>query len=320
MAITSVGYDGTVDEVQWASMVSKVGGYEYGVDGAGHFAVTQSAGTRMISIAAGLAWGRGVMDISDAAAVIQLEAVTTGSRYDLIALRRTWGPANGGPTELVVIKGTSTKAIPSGRKSNPGVIDDQPLALVRVQAGAASIPEIVDLRVWGRNGGQLYAKDDLVRSYLTAIGTQINVNGIMRERVVAANNSAAWKIIGAEDLPLDRRTGSSVFTSGWGIATDFIESERIGRLISVRLAVMRTGGRITAGTNGNIENIHLGTLNSAFRPKRWEALSPGPSGAVASAYIEGGTGKIYLAAIPAGTNISKDDVFSFSGVFPANIS
>lgn len=320
MAITSVGYDGTVDEVQWASMVSKVGGYEYGVDKPGDFAVTQSAGTRMISIAAGLAWGRGVMDISDAAAVIQLEPVTTGSRYDLIALRRNWGPASGGPSELVVIKGTSSKAIPSGRQSNPGVIDDQPLALVRVQAGSASIPEIIDLRVWGRNGGQMYAKDDLVRSYLTSIGTQINVNGIMRERVVGANNTAAWKLVGAEDLPQERRAGSNVFTSGWGISTDYVESERIGRFISVRLSVKRTGGRIEAQKNGNIGNVHLATLSTAFRPKRWEALAPGPSGTVASAYVEGGTGKIFLAAIPGGAQIAAGDLYSFSGVFPANLS
>lgn len=319
MAITSVGYDGTVDEVQWASMVSKVGGYEYGIDSAAHFAVSQIAGTRMISIAPGTAWGRGVMDLSDAAVNLQLDSVATGARWDMIALRRVWGPSNGGPTELVVVKGTSAKQLPAGRLVNPGFSDDQPLALVRVQAGVTSIPEIVDLRVWGRNGGQVYAKDDLVRTYINAIGTEVNVNGLMWQRTVGANNSAVWSFRGAQDVPLERRGGVSVFPSGWGISTDYIECERVGRLVHVRLSVKRTGGRIAAQQNGNIGNVHIGTVSAPFRPKRWEALIPGPSGTIASAYVEGGTGKIYLAAVPAGTDISAGDLYSFSGMFPANI-
>lgn len=312
MAITSVGYDGTVDEVQWASMVSKVGSYEYGVDKAGDFAVSQVSGTRMISIAAGLAWGRGIMDISGAATVIQLDAVATGSRYDLIAIRRSWGPANGGPSELVVIKGTSAKALPSGRQSNPGVTDDQPLALVRVQAGSASIPEIIDLRVWGRNGGQLYAKDDLVRSYVNAVGTEINVNGILWQRVVTSNNTPSWSRIGMRS-DTGKTTIKTGAASGWKV--DYITYQVKNDLIELIVSIERTGPDIAVTSSGNIENIHVCTVPSAARPQSgWKPLISGPVGRIAAGTVNS-AGVVYLNAVTGGAVLSKGTQLQLAGIY-----
>ncbi|UXN31017.1 hypothetical protein [Glutamicibacter sp. M10] len=314
MAITSVGYDGTVDEVQWASMVSKVGGYEYGVDGANHFAVSQSAGTRMVSVASGLAWGRGVMDISDAAAVIQLDSVSTGSRYDLIALRRTWGPANGGPTEIVVIKGTSSKGIPSGRQKNPGVIDDQPLALVRVAAGSSAIPEVIDLRVWGRNGGQLFAKDDLVRSYIDAIGTEININGTLWQRTVGSNNVAVWTKHG-----LRRDTGwirtTSGFLSGWGGADSYMRYRIVDKVCYFRIRFNRTGGTITYPSDGNLANVQVATAPTPPRPSDdWMALHAGAQGGLAAGTITP-AGSVNLTAVAPNLSIKNGTEFSLNGMY-----
>lgn len=313
MAITSVGYDGTVDEVQWASMVSKVGGYEYGVDKASDFAVTQSAGTRMISIAAGLAWGRGVMDISDAAAVIQLDAVATGTRYDLVALRRSWGPANGGPSELVIIKGTSAKAIPAGRNTNPGVSDDQPLALVRVQAGSASIPEIIDLRVWGRNGGRLYAKNDLVRSYLTSVGTEISVDGTLWQRIVAANDVASWLKLGTiNDTGWIRTT--SGFQSGWGGANRYIEYRVKNGLGFLRINFQRTSS--TPIGSADIVNQHIANVPTAATPvgSDWYPLTSGVAGGLAAGVVSP-NGKLALTAVPLNEQITRDKTFTLAGWF-----
>lgn len=311
MAITSVGYDGTVDEAQWASMVSKIGGYEYGVDAAGHFAVTQSAGTRMISIAAGLAWGRGVMDISDAASVIQLDAVTTGARYDLVALRRTWGPANGGPTELVVIKGTSAKAIPSGRQASPGVVDDQPLALVRVQAGSASIPEIIDLRLWGRNGGQLYARNDLVRSYIDAVGTELCVGTTEWQRTIGDNNLAVW-VNSGDRSDTGFQQVSSGSASGW--AVDYIRYRHKNGMVELLTKFMRTGADIETPNNGDIGNQHIATVPAVAAPTDWwKVLSSGATGRAATGYI-GTDRKIYLTGVTP-RFIAKGESFSLGGVY-----
>lgn len=312
MAITSVGYDGTVDEVQWATMVSKVGSYEYGIDGAGDLAVTQSAGTRMISIAAGRAWGRGVMDTSDAATVIQLESVASGSRYDLVALRRTWGPANGGPTEIVIIKGSSAKAIPSGRQNNPGVIDDQPLALVRVQAGSASIPEVIDLRVWGRNGGQLYAKDDLVRSYLSAVGTEVNVAGMLWQRIVGSNNTAEWAKVGPRgDSGL--KSTSAGAASGWAI--DYIRYRVRDGICEILVSFKRTGANIAVPDNGDVANTLVASnIPLVARPATWwHPLTSGATGRMANGHIDN-LGRIYLDSV-SDKNIGKDEVFSLAGMY-----
>lgn len=311
MAITSVGYDGTVDEAQWASMISKVGGYEYGVDKAGDFAVTQSAGTRMISIAAGLAWGRGVMDISDAAAIIQLDSVATGSRYDLIALRRTWGPVSGGPTEIVVVKGTGAKAIPAARQTSPGVTDDQPLALARVTAGSASISEIIDLRVWGRNGGQLYAKDDLVRSYINAIGTEICIGSTEWQRVVGANNVASWINRGDRSDTGFQQVTSGV-ASGW--ALEYIRYRFKNGMVELVAQFSRTGADIEVPGNGDVGNLHIATIPAVAAPTDWwKVLSSGPTGRAATGYV-GTDRKIYLAGVTT-RFISRGEKFSLGGIY-----
>lgn len=193
MAITSVGYDGIVNEAQWAEMIKKVGAAEYGVVGLGDLKVTPLPGVdRTVSIATGKAWGHGVFDTNDANATIQLDIAATGFRWDLIALRRDWSPA-GGTTTIVKINGTATKEIPAGRLKGPGVLDDQPLALVQITAGNTAPTAIVDLRAWAGNGG-VVAGDDLVLTYLDAIGTQIKFshNNKMYNRLIGGDGNPLW--------------------------------------------------------------------------------------------------------------------------------
>lgn len=190
MAITSIGYDGTVNEAQWASMVPKVGVSHYGVVGAGDLKVTVHGSLdRGVSIATGSAWGQGVLDTSDSIGSLQAATVGSGSRYDLVVLRRNWSGA-GGATTLALVQGTSTKGIPA-RNTSPGTLDDQPLALIRIDAGQTAVQEIVDLRCWGRNGG-LVAMDDLAKDYLTDVGTRVSISGVNWVRRVGTGGSAEW--------------------------------------------------------------------------------------------------------------------------------
>lgn len=179
MAIISAGYDGTVDEVQFAGLVPKAGASEYGVDLAGDFAVTAVAGQdRTVSVAPGKAWGHSVVDVMDANETRALSAPASGSRWDMIVVRRDWQPP-GGATTIAVIQGASTSAALPGRNTGQmGVIDDQPIALVRVDSGSTTIGSIIDLRVWARNGG-VTAKSDLVLQYLSAAGAVIEINNVV---------------------------------------------------------------------------------------------------------------------------------------------
>lgn len=193
MAIISVGYDGAVTESQWSEMIKKIGSSEYGVVGTNDWKVTSvTAADRTISIAPGKGWGHGVYDESTAAVQIQLDTVASGSRWDLIAMRRDWSGV-GGVSTFVKVVGTAAKELPALRAKGPGSIDEQPIALVRVVAGQTAVAEIVDLRCWSGNGGMV-ADNWLALTYLDTLGTHLftNNDGKKYQRIIGADGNPLW--------------------------------------------------------------------------------------------------------------------------------
>jgi hypothetical protein len=197
MAVTFIshGYDTTTGnpytEIAWADAHPYIGSSQYGVKAGSDWKVTAVSGAdRTVSIAPGFGWGAGVTDKTTANETIQLDTITSGSRWDLIVARRDWTPT-AGETKFMKINGGATKAIPGGRLSSAGNIDDQPIALVQVTAGQTQPTAIVDLRCWATNGG-LVAKDDLVKGYLNQLGTEIFINGIQWRYVPGANDVPEW--------------------------------------------------------------------------------------------------------------------------------
>jgi len=175
MAITSIGYDGSVDETAWTRLMGRAAGTAYGVLGPNDLKVTAHPTlARGVVIGTGHGWGHGVYDISDATATLQGADITTGIRWDMVVARRNWTGV-GGATTFVLITGTSTKTLVS-RNTTPGTMDDQPLALVQFSGGTTAPTAIVDLRVWAGNGG-LYATDLMARDYNTQIGSRLLING-----------------------------------------------------------------------------------------------------------------------------------------------
>ena len=314
MAIESVGYDGTVDEVQWAKMASRVGTSEYGVDQAGDFAVNVIAGDRALSVAKGTAWGLGVMDTSDSSINILLPQVTSGYRWDLIVLRRDWLPPNG-KTTIETIEGSSTKRIPSGRHAgSPGTRDDQPIALVRIQAGSTAIQEIVDLRVWCRNGGQMQAKSDLARSYANAVGTEINVNGVLWQRTVGANNTAEWQKTGTVG-----DTGwvyvTSGFASGWGGSNAYMVYRVRNGVCHFRIRFGRTGNTVYSPASGNITNTKVAKAPVPARPvDDWMPLAAGVVGPLAAGIISP-NGDVEFVAVAPNSVIQKSTEYTLAGTY-----
>lgn len=146
MAIVSGGYDGSLDEVgvaAWHAAASSRPGIVTGVS----LTVVGNV-DRTVRVGAGQAYGFGVLDTITGNTDLQCEAVTSGSRWDTLVLRRDWRPAAGGPSALMLLKGTSTQGISALAQNTPGVLHDQILALVRVQSGLTTIQELVDLREW----------------------------------------------------------------------------------------------------------------------------------------------------------------------------
>lgn len=176
MAITSIGYDGTIDESAWTSLMGGASRSTYGVSGGTAWKVNASPTlTRGVVISAGSGWGWGVYDTSDATVSLAGASISSGTRWDMVVARRSWA-GTGGVTTFVMISGTSTMALPA-RSTTPGDVDDQPIALVQFTAGQSAPTAILDLRVWAGTGGGLVANELLARDYNTAIGTRICIDG-----------------------------------------------------------------------------------------------------------------------------------------------
>lgn len=228
MAVTFIsnGYDTTTlnpySETVWANAFPTIGLASYGVRSPLDWKVSAVAGQdRTVSIVAGRGFGHGVTDLTFANETIQLDTISSGSRWDLIACRRDWTPT-AGVSEFVKVNGGATAVIPGGRIAEAGNIDDQPIALVQVTAGQTQPTQIIDLRTWSGDGGGLVGNHDLVRSYLNAAGTRINILGVDWLRRVGANDTNEWVKVGdatVADVPwttLATTQGFTHFTgSGW---------------------------------------------------------------------------------------------------------
>lgn len=177
MAITSKGFERAISYDVLGELLTSTGS-SYRVFEEDAFKVTAGAGSMQLSIAPGRASGRGIYNVSDET---EIRPGTPGSRWDTVALRRDWTTNT---TDIVILQGNSTKAI----KKDPaavgvGVLDDQPLALVRWAAGQTAVQEIVDLRVWASTGGA-FAADPLALTYLTEIGTTVRIGSSLWVREI----------------------------------------------------------------------------------------------------------------------------------------
>jgi hypothetical protein len=239
VTFTSHGYDTTTGnpytEIAWAEAHPPIGASTYGVAGGSDWKVTAVTGAdRTVSIAAGFGWGHGVTDETTANETIQLDTVTSGSRWDLIVVRRDWTPT-AGESVFMKINGGSVKAIPGGRLSGAGAIDDQPLALVQVTAGQTQPTSIVDLRCWARNGG-VVAKDDIVKGYLNDLGTELYINGIEWRYIPGTNDVPEWVATN------NATTFAPLPVAGYSL-TGTISTEQAGlkRRVVADINVTRTG-------------------------------------------------------------------------------
>lgn len=192
MAITSVGYGGTINEVQMATTAGFFAA-EYGVLGVNAWKVSAAAGMdRGVAIAPGDGYGHFVTVTSDTQVVLQGAPVTSGSRWDTVVMRRDWQPPAGEST-FVLVQGSASQTIAAGRLNTPGVEDDQPIALVRFTAGQTAPTQIIDLRCWSGNAG-LLAGSELALGYLQRLGTRVAIGSNVWSRVLDDQGSATWRL------------------------------------------------------------------------------------------------------------------------------
>jgi hypothetical protein len=278
VTFTSHGYDTTTGnpytEIAWADAHPYIGSSQYGVKSGSDWKVTAVTGAdRTVSIAPGFGWGWGVTDKTTANETIQLDTVASGSRWDLIAVRRDWTPT-AGESKFVKVNGGATAAIPSGRLLTPGGIDDQPLALVQVTAGQTQPTAIIDIRCWATNGGMV-AADDLCRGYLNRLGTAVWIDDWLWRYQPGLNDVPEWVGGGAKEF-------TPLGVGGYSITGKiYVEPASPTKMrVTVDLNVQRTGGNQLIGTDfsgfGSI--LPVGARGSATTKYLPVALSGGSGG------------------------------------------
>jgi hypothetical protein len=284
MAITSNGYDGTVDEVQWAKLASSLGTRD-GVGGEGDLLVTAVAGLdRTVAIAAGTAYGHGILDTNSASFNVQLTTLGSGTRWDTIVVRRDWQPPTGIST-LTYVTGTATQAIAAAVNNNPGVISDQVLALVQITAGVQAPTAVVDLRTWPSK--VVYATT-LPAASRYAYGTVLLVNGQMYTRRTVAT-VPAWV---SENAPA--WTAVSLATGAVAaIGTNPMQYRVVVDRIEFRGSVARSDGAAwTSGTGWGATVI--GSIPSSDAPTQNRSWVQGLGGREVIAFALSTTGVITM--------------------------
>lgn len=196
MVIRSTFYDTApgegVKETEWAASAQSRGPL-YGVAGSGDLRLTAHPTTPYaVNLSPGKFWGSGVWDENTETGIVQSVApARDATRWDLIAARRDWQPTGGGPTRFIAISGSASKKLPDEREKRPGVVDDQPLWLVKWKGGRTQPEEIIDLRCWASNGGVEIA-DALALDYLASPGAAVKLGNTVWRYDLQANGVWGW--------------------------------------------------------------------------------------------------------------------------------
>lgn len=255
MAIVSAGYEGDIDETAWAIILPMMGGRAYGVAGESDWKVTAGTADREVRIAPGVGFGHVILDRTTAESSLTLPAPVAGSVWHLIAVRRDW--QNNQSVFGSIAGPTTTAAIPA-RNTTPGIADDQPIALVRVQAGQSQVVEIRDLRAWGGDGG-VFAADELVKQYLDRIGTTIRIGDVQWQRTLTNLGSRAWSRTRLGDSGwLSVPPGDTSWSTDGGFGYSGLRARRIGHIVRIEGVAVRSATVL----NGYV----VGTVPPELRP------------------------------------------------------
>lgn len=288
----SRGYDTTSDkpytEGFWAHAHSDVpiGSATYGVRGTADWKVTPVVGAdRTVSIAPGYGWGCGVTDQTTANETLQFDTNSSGTRYDLVVVRRDWTPT-AGVSKFEVVKGSTSKAIPGTRLSGPGVVDEQPIAMVPIVAGQTQPGPIIDLRCWAGNGG-VVAKDVLALGYLAEVGACVLIGSTTWRYGLGSNDAPSWLSDAPDVKQIALSTGYAAL--GAGLSTPQTMKNADGRVYF--------GGAIGAsGASVNVDKaspnrFKVGEVDAAHRPATIEVFET-----IATASM----GRVFLYVYPVG--------------------
>lgn len=275
MALTAVGFQGTVNAVQDARR-SQFQGVQLPVVGASDalLVAANMSATLACTITAGVAWAHGVMVTSDASASVSFDTVTVAgqTRWDAVVLRRTW-TEEGGTVAFAVVKGTAASNAPQvdpAVNNTPGTIHDQILALVQLTYGSSVPTAVVSKRLWASKVFTATTYGALPAASAALYGTDVSlVDGSRYRCLFDASNNPAWVGTSNSIVELTGTQAMSVsanFDQG-STGALLVRGLKDGRMITVDFVLRRTGSALNCSTtDGNFEDTPMGQLVAALRP------------------------------------------------------
>lgn len=272
MTIVSVGYPRTVGEnLPYVNIMSLIAGHQYFVWDAATAKITPvAAGTRQVQMSTGDVGGQGVHDKITAAEVLTLGAPSSGTKWWMVGLLRTWGADSASSSTVLtaIDAGTVTPTTLPARPSNRGVSDFQPLALVPVTFGQTIPGTPIDLRAIGHARGYYVATSELVLQYMNYVGYQIRIGTTTWRRLFNPAGSAVWDkdpgAFGRVTSPEKFGPDVLVTSPGWVATTPSGTTSRLivlGNTVQYDVQVRRNGGTLSAAdSSGNFVDSPIATM------------------------------------------------------------
>lgn len=149
MALTSIGWRGSVGESEIAELLS-LAGVRTSVKSESDWKPTAVAGDRKVAIAAGIGYAAFIRTVSDSSTVLSFDAPLAG-RWYLIVNRRTWSNRS---SEFIALEGPTTSSakplapplvLPADFADDPGVMFDQEICWAWINA-TTTVVSIWDIR------------------------------------------------------------------------------------------------------------------------------------------------------------------------------
>lgn len=273
MTGTSVGFDGTIGEPEWAATARYWGSMLPIVAGKGDWAVSVNSGaTLTVNVAAGTRYAHGIRTVLASGTSLALTAApaTLGqSRWDAVILRTNWS-AN--TVTLMSVDGVAgagaPMVLPAGLNDNPGVTHDHVLALVQVTNGQPLPTSVQNRRYWPTKWHLANAVTELPPASAGLYGTGVKLlDGTEYRCLTDSGGSPTWVREGGN---VQVFTQAAVITTGANFTAGSMTNRAVlinNNLVQLDLMVRRLSSAITAANgSGNFADTLIGTIAVNLRP------------------------------------------------------
>lgn len=276
--LVCTGYEtDSIGEGDWAQAMSVLGAPSTFAAWS-HWRPYVGPGAREVRFTVGTAYAGGVRVVGSNASVT-LPAASSGTATYLVCLRRTWGAgARNADIVALLMSGSS----PVGRATQPGVMDDQPLAIATVNAGSDTIASLQDVRTFvgystfaptmtaanlgSQTPGSRYTLADGTR-YAGFVDSGGTWRMVQEPEPVAPTQIPQMPKAGTVGLTFDSTGQATIMHNAGFTPSAFIASGRLNPTsLLVTINVSASPGSLTASQATVVAKVVSGTSSPTWKP------------------------------------------------------